>query len=352
MPSLCTSEKLHSHSLIGMLGEGKVYIMAETLYALIDMLADGCFHSGEALGKRLGIGRAAVWKSLQQLPTLGLELHAVNGRGYRLACPIEHLNERSITSLLDAQVAKSIKELHLLPSIDSTSKYLKQLADTGAPSGTVCLAEYQSEGRGRRGRRWHSPYGSNIYLSLLWRFSDGMTRLGGLSLAVAVALMRCFEQHGARGLGIKWPNDIVAQQGKLAGILLDVAGESGGPCYAVIGVGINYSMSESVGEPIEQAWTQLQACGASVGRNALVANLLENLIEVVALYERLGFEPFRKEWQRWDILRNHAVELVMANDVQEGIARGIDEAGMLLVEQQGQIRPYAAGEVTLRKAVL
>ena len=323
--------------------------MAETLYALISLLADGHFHSGEALGKRLGIGRAAVWKSLQQLPALGLELHAVNGRGYRLASPIELLNERSITTLLDGIAARSINELHLFPSIDSTSKHLKQLANSGTLSATVCLAEYQSDGRGRRGRRWHSPYGSNIYLSLLWRFADGMTRLGGLSLAVAVALMRCFEQQGATGLGIKWPNDIVAEQGKLAGILLDVAGESSGPCYAVIGVGVNYSMSASVGEPIDQAWTQLQACGVNVGRNEFVANLLTHLIEVISLYERQGFEPFRKEWQRWDILRDHAVTVHMANETHEGVARGIDEAGMLLVEQQGQISPYAAGEVSLRK---
>ncbi len=326
--------------------------MAETLYALIAMLADGYFHSGEVLGKRLGISRAAVWKSLQQLPALGLELQAVNGRGYRLASPIELLDEKVITTLLNAEVAKSINDFHLFPAIDSTSKHLKQLAESGAPSATVCLAEYQSEGRGRRGRRWHSPYGSNIYLSLLWRFGDGMARLSGLSLAVAVALMRCFEQQGATGLGIKWPNDIVTEQGKLAGILLDVAGESSGPCHAVIGVGVNYSMSASVGAPIDQAWTQLQACGVSIGRNALVASLLTHLIGVISLYERQGFEPFRNEWQQWDILRDNAVALVMANDTYEGIARGIDESGMLLVEQQGQIHPYAAGDVTLRKVAL
>lgn len=324
--------------------------MAETLYALVAMLADGRFHSGEDLGKSLGIGRAAVWKSLQQLSPLGLELHAVSGRGYRLATPIELLNEAHISVLLDDKCRNGLSGLHIFPSIDSTSKHLKQAAESGAPSGAVCLAEYQSEGRGRRGRHWHSPYASNLYLSVVWRFNDGMSRLGGLSLAVAVAMMRCFDELGASGTGIKWPNDIITEQGKLAGILLDVAGESSGPCYAVIGIGVNFDMTRTVGGVIDQAWTQLRDCGVTVGRNEVVASLLNNLFEALTLYEQKGFEPFRREWQKWDMLRDHEVRLHMANETREGIARGIDESGLLLVEQQGKLYHYAAGEVSLRKA--
>jgi BirA family biotin operon repressor/biotin-[acetyl-CoA-carboxylase] ligase len=322
--------------------------MSETLNALIAILADGRFHSGEALGEQLGISRSAVWKSLKHLPELGLELHAVSGRGYRLTEAIELLDEKSVVSQLDSSFTNSFSGLRLFSVIDSTSKYLKQLAESGAPSGIVCLAEYQSDGRGRRGRHWHSPYGSNLYLSILWRFNDGMSRVGGLSLAVAVAMMRCLVALGGKGIGIKWPNDIVTQHGKLAGILLDVAGESGGPCHAVIGVGLNYAMSAKVGRIIDQPWTQLRDTGVVVGRNELVVRLLESIFEVIEVYERHGFEPFRQEWQRWDSLCDHAVTVYLANESREGIARGIDESGMLQVEHQGIIQHYASGEVSLR----
>lgn len=324
--------------------------MSETLYALIEILADGRFHSGEALGKRLGISRSAVWKSLRQLPELGLELHPVSGRGYRLVEPIELLDKQSIVAQLDSTFSNAFSGLQLFSVIDSTSKYLKQLAEGGAPSGTVCLAEYQSDGRGRRGRHWHSPYGSNLYLSILWRFNDGMSRLGGLSLAVAVAIMRCLVALGGKNIGIKWPNDIVTREGKFAGILLDVAGESSGPCYAVIGIGLNYAMSVKVGRLIDQPWTQLRDIGVVVGRNELVARLLENLFEVIAVYEQHGFEPFRQEWQQWDMLCDQAVTVHMPNQSREGIARGIDALGMLQVEHQGKIHHYASGEVSLRMA--
>jgi BirA family biotin operon repressor/biotin-[acetyl-CoA-carboxylase] ligase len=323
--------------------------MSETLYALIEMLANGRFHSGEALAKRLGIGRAAVWKSLQQVEALGLELHAVNGRGYRLASSIELLDELCIVEQLDGHSRNLLSTLRIFRSIDSTSKYLKQAAESGAPSGTVCLAEHQSAGRGRRGHRWHSPYGSNIYLSILWRFNDGMTHLGGLSLSVAVAMMRCLTDLGVSATGIKWPNDLVTDKGKLAGILLDVAGESSGPCYAVIGIGLNYEMSTTVGSAIDQDWAQLRDTGVSIGRNEVVARLLDNLFEVISLYQEQGFDPFRKEWLQWDILRDNEVTLTMANVAHHGIARGIDEFGMLLLEQQGKICHYAAGEVSLHK---
>lgn len=325
--------------------------MSDTLFSLVSLLADGRFHSGEALGEQLGIGRSAVWKSLKQLSELGLELHAVNGRGYRLEAPIELLNEKAITSLLDANTRHALSALQLFNTIESTSKYLKQQAELGAAAGTVCLAEYQSAGRGRRGRHWHSPYGSNLYFSVLWRFNDGMTGLGGLSLAIAVAMMRSFNELGAKGAGIKWPNDIVTEQGKMAGILLDVAGESSGPCHAVMGIGVNYAMSSTIGSTIEQAWINLCDCGVSAGRNEVIACLLRHIFNVVMLYEQKGFEPFREEWLAHDVLRDRAVTVHMADKTCSGIARGIDQSGLLLVEQQGSIRHYAAGEVSLRKAV-
>lgn len=325
--------------------------MAVNLYSLIAILADGHFHSGEVLGRQLGVSRAAVWKSLQQLPSLGLEYYAVNGRGYRLAEPIDLLDEHSILSHWKVSACDISPTLQIFPVIDSTNNYLRQLATGGAPSGSACLAEYQSDGRGRRGRYWHSPYGSNIYLSVLWHFNDGMSRLGGLSLAVAVALMRCFDELGAREIGIKWPNDIVTTKAKVAGILLDVAGESGGPCHAVIGVGVNYAMTPAIGKAIDQPWTNLRAVGVEARRNEVVAKLLNNIFEVLVLYQQRGFEPFREEWRRWDLLRDQAVTLHTASGSRDGIARGIDASGMLMVEHDDKTHQYSSAEVSLRKAI-
>ena len=324
-------------------------LITETLYRLISLLADGRFHTGPELGRHLGITRAAVWKALHQLPQMGLVLHAVSGRGYRLAEPVELLSVSNITQLLAAGKGSAPLRVQLFPVIDSTSDYLKEAADRGAASGSVCLSEYQTHGRGRRGRQWHSPFGSNIYLSVLWRFNAGMIRLGALSLAVAVALIRGFNEIGCEELGIKWPNDIVGEMGKLAGILVDVAGESGGPCHAVIGIGINYSMQRGEIDAIDQPWMQLRDFGVTLGRNAVVAVILRHLSEVLSVYEQQGFDPLRAEWAARDVLCDQEVNVVMPNSSCNGIARGIDPSGMLLVEHQGDMRRYAAGEVSLRR---
>lgn len=176
-----------------------------------------------------------------------------------------------------------------------------------------------------------------------------MSRLGTLSLAVAVALMRTFNELGATGLAIKWPNDIVNERGKVAGILVDVAGESTGPCYAVIGVGINLQMPQSTGTMIDQAWSQLRDCGVTAGRNELAAALVRNIYEVITLYERSGFESLRAEWCSRDILQGKEVTVSLANGSYRGLAKGIDDGGLLLVDRGGVLERCAAGEVTLRR---
>lgn len=320
-------------------------------YELINLLADGRFHSGEALGKQLGVSRAAIWKIMEAVKGLGLEVYAVTGKGYRLASPFTPLQRGAILSALDTTSAPLLKELDILIQTDSTNGYLLKAAMEGAPSGTACLAEYQDRGRGRRGRQWISPYGSNIALSLLWRFNDGTGRLGALSLAIAVALMRCLQEFGLQGAGIKWPNDILVDGRKLAGILLDVAGESNGPCHVVIGVGINYQLPAEAQQQIDQPWIDLQQCGLEVDRNRLAGRLLHHLLQVVSVYQDAGMEAFREEWRRWDVTDGKAVTIHLGEQRIPGIARGIDERGLLMVEQDDGIRSYASGEVSLRTQV-
>ena len=325
-------------------------MIAPRLQALIEQLADGRFHSGESLGKALGISRAAIWKMVPKLESLGLEVYAVTGKGYRLSMPITTLQPTAILAQLPAESRSCLADIEVFSELDSTNRYLLQAAINSAPSGSACLAEYQSGGRGRRGRHWASPYGGNLYLSLLWRFNDGTARLGGLSLAVAVALMRLLQELEIEGAGIKWPNDILVNGKKLAGILLDVAGESNGPCHVVIGIGLNFQMSERQAVDIGQPWTDLRKLGVSMDRNQVAGCLLHHLLQVLVVYQAQGLHAFLDEWRRWDLAYDSEIAIHHGNEAVRGIARGIDEQGMLLVEQSGDLRRYASGEVSLRLA--
>jgi len=323
--------------------------MSSRLHSLIHILSDGRFHSGEQLGESLGVSRAAVWKMIPKLEVLGLEVYAVSGKGYRLSVPFEPLQQECIVQQLHGDSQGLLGGVEIFDEIESTNRHLLQRANEGAATGTLCLAEFQHNGRGRRGRNWASPYGSNIYLSLLWRFNDGTARLGGLSLAVAVALMRLLTELGVEKAGIKWPNDILLEGKKLAGILLDVAGESDGPCHVVIGVGLNFRMAAGQATVIDQPWTDLYQAGVDVGRNEVAGRLVHHLLLTVMDYQRNGLAVFVEEWLRWDLTRDSEVAIVHGNDAQYGIARGIDERGMLLVESASGTRSYASGEVSLRK---
>lgn len=323
-------------------------MISSRVSSLINLLADGRFHSGEVLGRTLGVSRAAVWNNLSGLEKFGLEVFAVSGKGYRLATPFAPLEREAILRQLEVDSLPLLCELEIFPELDSTNQYLLKAAVDDAPSGSACLAEFQHSGRGRRGRNWVSPYGSNVALSLLWRFHDGTSRLGALSLAVAVALMRCLNELGLGKAGIKWPNDILVDGRKLAGILLDVAGESNGPCHVVIGVGLNVRLPESAATAIEQAWTDLWQEGIQTERNIVAGRLLHHLLSVVAEYQKSGLEAFRTEWNQWDLTRDRAVTIYRGDNTVRGVARGIDERGMLLVEHGGELAGYASGEVSLR----
>jgi len=322
--------------------------MSSRFYSLIAQLADGRFHSGEMLGQALGISRAAIWKMIPKLEQLGLEVYAVSGKGYRLAAPFEPLDKAAILDRLSPESRKHLAELEVLRELDSTNRYLLQAASGGIASGSVCLAEYQYGGRGRRGRNWASPYGGNIYLSLLWRFTDGTARLGGLSLAVAVALMRLLQEFGVADAGIKWPNDILVEGKKLAGILLDVAGESNGPCHVVIGIGMNFHMSKKQAEGIGQPWIDLHQLGLSQGRNDITGRLIHQLLLALDTYQVEGLAAFIDEWRNWDLARDNLITIRHGDEGKQGVARGVDEQGLLLVEHSDGIRCYASGEVSMR----
>lgn len=320
-----------------------------TRTVLLQILADGHFHSGEVLGKRLGISRAAIWKHLRALEGLGLVIYAVRGRGYRFDQPIEFLDAKLIQPLLSDPVRQALSQMEILSDTDSTNNYLKVLATQGAPSGSVCLAEYQRAGRGRHGRQWVSPFGANVYVSLLWRFPTGPAALAGLSLVVGVALARAVQDSVGPGLGLKWPNDLVWSGRKLGGILVDIAGEATGPSYAIIGIGLNLRMPAGAEVAIDQPWIDLhQICKQPPSRNALAATILTQLICALQQYDTLGLPAFMDAWRSWDVTAGKAVQLHLPTGVITGHAQGIADDGAILIQVDDQLRRYASGEISLR----
>ncbi|MCI0508118.1 MAG: biotin--[acetyl-CoA-carboxylase] ligase, partial [Gammaproteobacteria bacterium] len=235
---------------------------------ILAILAGGRFCSGQELAKQLGLSRSAVWKVIQNLQSRGIEVFAVQGKGYRLAQPIELLAKDHIHQNIAARRETFPGKIEVLWEIDSTNRYLSQQSVSSGAAGMTCLAEMQSAGRGRRGRTWVSPLGGNIYLSQLWKFNGGPAQLSGLSLAAAVAVVRVIHQFGVKEARLKWPNDVLVSGKKLAGILLEMTGESNGPTKVIAGVGINVRLPEIALQEIDQPVTSLQSLlGRSIERN-------------------------------------------------------------------------------------
>lgn len=328
--------------------------MPDTLKHLLQLLADGRFHSGTELAQALSVSRSAVWKQLQSLDALGLELIAVSGKGYRLQQPLQLLDPQQINAQLTHAAKALLTQLEIHPIIDSTNAYLTNLAQQSATTGQVCLAEYQTAGKGRRGRSWVSPFGHNIYLSLLWHYQHGPGALAGLSLAVGVAVVRALAKAGVEEVGLKWPNDIYWRGRKLAGILIEVSGESSGPCHAVIGLGLNLYLPQQQAESIEQAWVDLQQImGEAImqQRNGLVASLLNEIVPVVADFDSQALQNVVAEWRCCDCMQGKQATLFIGEQSFSGTVAGIDDQGLLLLQDaSGKTRAFASGEVSFRAA--
>ena len=328
--------------------------LSENLYKLLVLLADGRFHSGTTLAELINISRTAVWKHLQALATLGLEINAVSGKGYKLAKPLQLLDQQQIESHLTPAVLSLLQLIEIHTVISSTNTYLLDIAQKNQVNGCVCLAEYQTAGKGRRGRTWVSPFGHNIYLSILWRFQDGPAAIAGLSLVVGVSVVQALQKMGVKDVGLKWPNDIYWQGRKLAGILIEVSGESSGPCHAVIGLGMNLYLPQQQAEVIDQAWVDLQQIlGEHVMqyRNQWVAMLLNQMLPVIASYQSQSLLEYIQEWRRFDCMLGKQVTIFIGQQGFEGEVKGIDDQGfLLLADATGHVRAFASGEVSYRAA--
>lgn len=318
-------------------------------FSVLRLLADGEFHSGEVLARQLGVSRASIHNALQGIEQYGLILYSVRGRGYRLVEPPQWLDAGRVRSAL-----KVPEDFHIeiADSAVSSNTVLLQRASQGVPSGSVLAVEWQSAGRGRLGRTWHSGLGNALTFSLLWRFPFGLAALSGLSLAVGVALMRALRKLNVADAGLKWPNDVLSRRGKLAGILIEAQGDMLGPSVVVIGVGLNMRLPQAVAQRIDQPVSDLAGAVADMPeRNALLAVLLQELADMLDEFARLGFASLRAEWESYHVYQNRQVKMLLPDGSQAvGVVCGVTEDGALQVETAQGMQVFNAGEISLREA--
>ncbi|MFT6087920.1 MAG: BirA family biotin operon repressor/biotin-[acetyl-CoA-carboxylase] ligase [Glaciecola sp.] len=319
---------------------------AQTRSLLIKELANGEFHSGELLGEIVGVSRSAVANHIKYLMDIGLDVFSVKGRGYKLASPLRLLDQNRIIQRLGQEHKDTIEVVSV---IDSTNTYVKQRLHE-LPQGFVCLAEAQTHGRGRRGKAWVSPFGSSIYMSMAWTFTGGYQSIAGLSLLVGIAINRSLKTIGVIDCKLKWPNDVYYNLKKLAGILVEVEGQVGSDASAVIGIGINIDLPESV-NGIDQPFIDLVSITHKpVDRNELAALIIATLKTMLRQFEIEGLTPFLSEWQDADLFYNEYVYLESGSNRIHGLSKGINEGGALLLENAGKVTPHHGGEISVKRA--
>ena len=315
---------------------------------VLDLLSAGAPVSGADLAQRLRVTRTAVWKQIEALRAAGLPIEAHAGEGYRLIRPLDRLDAAAIRRSLAAPVRKRLGALEVHWKLDSTSSELLRRVDE-LPDRAFVFAEMQTAGRGRRGRSWVSPPASNLAFSCLKRFGQGYAALSGLSLAIGVTAARALESCGVGSVGVKWPNDLVHHDAKLAGILIELGGEFLGPCHAVIGIGVNAHLPEDARAEIAQPVTDLDECaGAAPPRNKLAAVMVGKLCEALDVFAESGFAAFASDYARYDVLRGRTLRVDDPRGVFEGVAMGVDARGSLRVRTPHGEKMVDSAEVTVR----
>ena len=314
-------------------------------------LADGAFHSEQKIARKLRITENTLKQIIEQIQQLGIDLITEKNQNleYKIKHPIEFLNKNTIVKYLDAKYLTLGEQIEVLETVDSTNNYLMRKINPSSTEIQICLAEHQTLGRGRLGRKWFSPYGRNIYLSLKKQFFIEIGAINGLGLAIAISVIKTLAECGIiENLSIKWPNDILWHNRKLAGILVENSGELNGLCQTtIIGIGLNTGMVEN--NDINQPWCDIsQIPNLVFSRNQLAGTILSGLIKTLEIFQLHGMKAFVKNWQKFDPTYKKKIILITPSGKKiTGVNFGIDVEGNLLVQKNGKILRFSCGEISL-----
>lgn len=324
----------------------------QVAFEIIERLKDAKFHSGEQLAKDLRVGRTTVWKAIRYLRSLGVSINAVRSRGYKLTQPLELLDKNKILSELSHLVQKQIYQVDVLPAVTSTNDYLLSQIAYGQKPFSICLSESQTQGKGRQGKVWQSPFGRNLYLSIYGCFNAAQN-ISGFSLSIATTILNTIEGFCPlpEGLGIKWPNDLMYGAAKIGGILIETQSnttqQAEGIIHVVIGIGLNFDMEGF--ESVDKQWTDLKSVlGQVFGRNLFAGKLINKLVTDFALFDQFGFDYFYSQWERFDLLKEKQIEISAPCSKEQGQYRGINRRGELLVEVAGTLKALTYGNVSIK----
>ncbi|MDP6767909.1 MAG: biotin--[acetyl-CoA-carboxylase] ligase [Arenicellales bacterium] len=311
---------------------------------VIRELADGNRHSVESLD----LDESQVPRLTAYMDELGIE-YSLGGGVLQIVGSLELLQANRMRAYMDERARDLLQEIEIHWSIDSTNTYLLQKTATQKCHGEVSIAEQQTQGRGRRGKNWVSPFGKNLYMSIAWRMPTSGESVDGLSLAVGVGVVRGLVACGVEGAQLKWPNDLLVDGSKLGGILIEVSNPKLEVVDVIVGVGINLQMPVDSGRTIDQNWTDMtRVTGIRISRNLVAAKLLDNLLVMLSTFPEMGFKSYRREWQGYDAFKDMAVEVHIGNETVAGIGKGVDDRGALCLQTETGIRHFIGGEASLR----
>jgi len=318
-------------------------------YQLLEVLGDGTCHSGNALGQVLKVSRTAIWKQINQLIAAGIPINRHAHKGYQLNNPLKLLDLEAINKHLTTNQFPEPFNVHLFSTIDSTNRYLKELPKS--QNLEICCAEQQTQGRGRFDRQWHSPFGENIYFSGRWSLHCDLNKLSGLSLVISLATLAMLKELSPNEeIKVKWPNDILWQDKKLCGSLIEIQAESNGQIHVIIGIGLNVN-SDTKNNPLpDKRWCSLyEIQSRQFDRNLLIANLLIKLQNYLTLFINNGLASFIEEWNKSDYLAGKQITVTQSGNSIVGTALGINPQGQLLLkDEQGIVHHLSSGDTTLK----
>ncbi len=323
----------------------------ERSQALLERLADGEFHAVEQLSQDFTLSNSDIALAIAQLTKAGVPVESVSNQGYRIPHGIQRLRKAAIENQLKTSIKEKLDDIIILAQTTSTNDYLLDLAKKEHTKNIACFAEYQSAARGRHGRPWLAPYGTNVYFSLLWHFKKTPTEIVSISLAVALAVVMTLEHHGIqKGLSVKWPNDVYWAGRKIAGVLLEMTSNPKEGCSVVIGIGLNTHIPPELGQTINQPWTDIHTITKqNPDRNRLAGLLLNHLIETIGVFNEQSLTPFLPMWRELDHLIGKTVKLESQGHEIMGVMQDISEKGeLILLCDNNQEKRFYSGELSLR----
>lgn len=308
----------------------------------------GDYVSGQELCERFGVSRTAVWKAVNQLKKEGYHITAVQNRGYLLAEDEELFGKNGLESRMETEWAG--RRVLFFDCLNSTNLRAKQEAENGAAQGTLIVADMQTAGRGRRGRSWSSPAGTNAYFTLILKPEYAPDRASMVTLVAALAVAEGIRETCGAMACIKWPNDIVIDGRKVCGILTEMSAERGYIHHVVVGVGINVGRQDFPPEIRERAACLEEICGKKVSRTGLIVNVMRYFEKYYHCFcATTDLSGLLEDYNRRLISRDREIRVLDPRGDYGGISRGINGAGELLVElENGATVNVYAGEVSVR----